>query len=159
MHVRAPSATLCAPNNPYSYSNHGLSPWKKTSIVDAKMDYVSFVEISSTRSSLVQFQTGFVSKKIQQKFTVYYIPSDRILSFVESKVSARFIRNLFRLFWNSFSTLFFLFTFRSVQLYITQNGVKVRRKTFAQKSGKFVRYRSTINSIPPRSKSLISFDF
>lgn len=58
---------------------------------------------------LVPLSFNFRPVSYRKKFsnTVYYIPSNRTLSFVESKVSARFIRNLFRLFWNSFSTLFF----------------------------------------------------
>lgn len=119
------------------------------------MDYVSFVEISSTRSSLVQID--FVSKKIQQHRLLYSL---RILSFDESKVSARFIRNLFLTFSSlKFSSdASFFIPLRSVQLHNSKwSRVKVYGKTFGQKSGKFV--RSTINSIPARSKSLMSFDF
>lgn len=58
------------------------SPPEKKHPLSAKMDYVSFVEISSTRSSLVQFQTGFVSKKIQQHRLLYSFRSN---SFVRRK--------------------------------------------------------------------------
>lgn len=130
------------------------SPPEKKHPLSAKMDYVSFVEISSTRSSLVQI--GFVSKKIQHRL----LYSLRILSFDESKVSARFIRNLFLTFSSlKFSSdASFFIPLRSVQLHNSKwSRVKVYGKTFGQKSGKFV--RSTINSIPARSKSLMSFDF
>lgn len=55
------------------------SPPEKKHPLSAKMDYV---EISSTRSSLVQFQTGFVSKKIQQHRLLYSFRSN---SFVRRK--------------------------------------------------------------------------
>lgn len=157
MHVRAPSATLCAPNNPYSYSNHGLSPWKKTSIVRE----------DGLRVLCRNFLHSFLSRSISDRFRIEKNSATPFIIFLpieffrSSKVKYR--QDLFETYSDFFEILFrrffFLFTFRSVQLYITQNGVKVRRKIFAQKSGKFVRYRSTINSIPPRSKSLISFDF
>lgn len=116
MHVRAPSATLCAPNNPYSYSNHGLSPWKKNIHCPRRWTTCPL----SKFPPLVPLSFRSVSCRKKFSNTVCYIPYE---FFRSTKVKYR--QDLFETYswlfrvWNS---LLFLFLF-ALYNYITQNGV------------------------------------
>lgn len=105
MHVRAPSATLCAPNNPYSYSNHGLSPWKKTSIVRE----------DGLRVLCRNFLHSFLSRSISDRFRIEKNSATPFIIFLpielfrSSKVKYR--QDLFETYSDFFEILFRRFFF------------------------------------------------
>lgn len=161
MHVRLP---LCNPprtKQPYQLLESRTLPLpslKKTSIV--REDGLRVLCRNFLDSSLVvQFQISVSCREKAQQHRLLYILT--IEFFLPSKEKYR-IKIYSKLSESKFSSDFSLslsLFLSSTQVYNSKWSRNKVHGSFVQKNGAKFEFRPTINSISPRSKSLISFDF